>query len=135
MLLIAEGSTGRTYNQLQRILELPSNLANLRSAYKNVQRHLTPTNSSAVELDMSQALISDINNSVNDDYSRILTEEYCADHLSVDFHDAGVAVEIINTHIYKNTHGKIQRFVEPNNLADAHLLLTSATYFKGKWKV
>lgn len=133
MLLVAEGSADQSYTQLEKALRLPKDLNYLRTAYKNFQRLLL-VNTTTVELAVNQALFSDINRPVENNYARILENEYEADHLPVNYRAPNEAVKAINDHISGRTRGKIQNIVKPDDLTDAQLLLTSAIYFKGQWK-
>lgn len=134
MVLIAEGAKDQSYNQLSNVLRLPNDLSNLRTAYKNFQRLLV-VNTSTVELAVNQALFSDINRPLENDYVNVLNYDYEADHLPVDFRAPSSAVKTINDHISFRTQGKIQDVVKPEDLTEAQLLLTSSIFFKGLWKV
>lgn len=134
MLLIAEGATDQSFNQLAKVLRLPNDAANLRAAYKNFQ-HLLLVNTSTIELAVNQALFSDINRPLAIDFVNVLSYEYEADHLPVNFRNPPYAVKMVNDHISFRTQGKIQDVVKPEDLAEAQLLLTSSIYFRGKWKV
>lgn len=134
MLLVAEGAADQSYTQLEKVLRLPKDLNYLRNAYKNFQRLLL-VNTTTVELAVNQALFSDINRPVDNGYARILEQEYEADHLPVNYRAPAEAVKSINDHINFRTQGKIQNIVKPDDLSDTQLLLTSAIFFKGQWKV
>ncbi|XP_031636188.1 uncharacterized protein LOC116349073 [Contarinia nasturtii] len=133
MLLIAEGATATSFNQLQATLRMPNDMNTLRTAYKNFQRLLL-VNTSTVELAVNQALFSDINRPIENSYATILSDEYEADHLAVNFKQPANAVKFINDHIDMRTHGKIKDIVKPEDLIETQLLLTSAIFFKGQWK-
>lgn len=134
MVLIAEGATDQSLQQLQKTLRLPNDFNDLRTAYKQFQRLLL-VNTSTVQLAVNQALFSDINRPVENDYANILAFDYEADHVPIDFRVPAYAVKRINDHISYRTQGKIQNVVKPEDLLEAQLLLTSSIFFKGKWKV
>lgn len=134
MLLVAEGSVGRTYDQLQTVLRMPNDLNTLRAAYKNFQRLLL-VNTTTIELAVNQALFSDVNRPIENSYAAILQNDYEADHLPVDYRTPLSAVRVINDHISWRTQGKIKDVVKPEDLTEAQLLLTSTIFFKGQWKV
>lgn len=134
MLLVAEGAADQSFVQLEKVLRLPKDLNYLRNAYKDFQRLLL-VNTTTVELAVNQALFSDVNRPVENNYARILEQGYEADHLPVNYRAPAQAVKSINDHISFRTQGKIQNVVKPEDLNDAQLLLTSAIYFKGQWKV
>lgn len=134
MVLIAEGATDQSLAQMQNVLRLPNNFNDLRTAYKQFQRLLL-VNTSTVQLAVNQALFSDINRPLENDYANILALDYEADHIQVNFQVPAFASKRINDHISNRTQGKIQDVVKPEDLLEAQLLLTSSIFFKGKWKV
>lgn len=134
MLLIAEGAAGPTFEQLQRVLHMPNDMVSLRLAYKNFQRLLL-VNTSTIELAVNQALFTDINRPIEQSYQHILHDEYEADHIPLNFRSTISAVKTINDHISWRTQGKINDVIKAEDLTNTQLLLTSAIYFKGQWKV
>lgn len=134
MLLIAEGATDESLQQLQKVLHLPNNFSNLRQAYKQFQRLLL-VNTTTVQLAVNQALFSDLNRPVENDYANILSYDYEADHIPINFQNPALAVQRINDHISFRTQGKIRDVVKPEDLLETQLLLISSIFFKGKWKV
>lgn len=134
LVLLAEGADGETYKQMETVLHLPADLTHVRSAYKAFQRSLN-VNTSTVELAVDQAIYTDINRPIYTYYADILEKDYEADHLAVSFRDAANAVKAINDRVKQQTRGKIAEIVKETDLKDAQLLLTSAIYFKGQWKV
>lgn len=134
MVLLAEGSSGNTFEQLKKVLRLPSDLTYVRSAYKSFQHSLT-VNTTTIELAVNQAFFSDINRPIDIAYEHILESDYEADHLAVNFHVPQLAVKTINDYVKQQTKGKVEEIVKDTDLQDAQLLLTSAIYFKGQWKV
>lgn len=134
MVLIAEGATDESYAQLKKVLRLPNDLVSLRTPYRSYQRLLL-SNTDAVELALNHALFSDINRPIEYGYENILKNNYEADYVSVNFRAPNNATKVINDYINKQTHGKIQTVVTPDDLIDSQLLLTSSIFFKGQWKV
>lgn len=134
MVLVAEGAAANSSEQLNKVLRLPNDLTSLRTAYQTFQRLLV-VNTTTVELAVNQAVFSDINNPIDNNYARILESDYEADHLPVNYRIPQNAVKIINDHISFRTQGKIKDVLKSDDLAEAQLLLTSAIFFKGQWKV
>lgn len=134
MVLLAEGADGDSFTQMEKTLHLPNELTYLRTAYRSFQRLLV-VNTSTIELAVNQALFSDLNRPISDNYAIILGNDYEADHMPLNFHEPKSAVKIINDHISERTRGKIQNVIKADDLTDAQLLLTSTIYFKGQWKV
>lgn len=134
LLLEAEGAAGNTWKQLQSVLRLPEDLTYLRLAYKHIQKALV-VNTSTVELSVSQVLFSDENRPVDIDFADKLDNVYEADHLPVNFHDTPGSYNTINQYINDKTKGKIKKIINYDDLRDAQMMMISAIYFKGQWKV
>lgn len=134
MLLLVEGATDETLEQLQIALDIPRNLTELRRIYGNVH-HILETRNADIEFDVNQGLVYDVNRPVLPAYGQIIQNHYKADLLPTDFRDTQNASKLINEHIRVRTHDKIRKFLEPVDLTDVQLLLTSVNFFKGKWKV
>lgn len=133
-MLEAEGADGNTLKQLQNVLRIPQDLTYLRSAYSAVQRALV-VNTSTVELSVSQVLFTDSNRPVDFDYQHHLENVYHADHLPVNFADIVASHNTINDYVNEKSHGKIKRIVNYDDLQNAQMMLISAIYFRGQWKV
>lgn len=135
MTLIAEGATDQSYAQLKKTLNLPNDLAQLRTQYKQFQHYLS-TNTTAIELDASQAIFLDRSRPIESAYLSVLENDYDAKHLEVNFGSPSSAAKAINDLIASQTHGRIKDVVKPNDISNApRLLLTSSVFFKGGWKV
>lgn len=109
-------------------------MTHLRTAYKNIQ-HLLVVNTSTVEIAVNQALFTDSNRPVYDDYADVLENQYDADFIPVPFSNRAKAFELINGHVKDATRGKISEIVTFDDLQDAQMILLSALFFKGQWKV
>lgn len=134
MILVAEGAADKSLTQLKNVLHLPSYLNQFGLSYRDLRNNLY-FNSTQYSLDVSQALFSDRQRSIEDSYVRVLRADYQTDHVSVDFNAVENAVKTINNHIRMKTHGKIRQLVNEAALSDTHLLLSSAIHFNGAWKV
>lgn len=67
-----------------------------------------------------------------------MEEDYDADHIEVDFRNATEAAKAINDHAEEQMRRKITNIIDKSSVEDAkdaHLVVTSAAYFKGRWKV
>lgn len=134
MVLIAEAAaSGQSLAKLQAVLRLPNDLSLLRAPYKSFQ-HLLYVNITSIELNVKQALISDINRPLHQKYVHLLKNSYEVDHLSVDFRAAN-ATNIINDYMNDKIHQHGQRIVKVENLDDSQVLFTSSIFFRGRWKV
>lgn len=134
LLLLAEGSSGRTYDQLRSVLRLPADLSKIRMVYKYVHGAFAQNNT-AIELKTKQVLFCDINRPIDIDFQDKLENTYGDDYYPVDFLDKYNTVNQINSYVRDKVNGKIDRIIESNDLGDAHMLLISAVFFQGRWKV
>lgn len=134
MILVAEGAADKSLEQLKRALHLPSYLNQFGLSYRDLRNHLF-SNSTGCVLDTNQALFADQLRPLEDSYVNILRTDYQTDYVAVDFQDTDDAVKTINNHIRSHTHGKIPQLVNAAALQDTHLLLSSAIYLNGAWKV
>lgn len=134
LVLEAEGADGNTLRQLNSVLRLPDDLTYLRIAYKRIQSALI-VNTSTIDLAVNQVLFTDQNRPVDIDYAYKLDNFYDADHIPINFHDVYASYSTINNFINEKSHGKIKKIVNYDDLTDAQMMMISAIYFKGQWKV
>lgn len=134
LVLTAEGADGDTYNQLQQVLRLPQDLSYLRMAYKHIQNAMN-VNTSTVEVALNQAIFCDLNRPIENDFAYKLEHIYEAEPIPVDFHDPVKTYNQINQYVNEATHGRINRIVNMEDLKEAQILLISALFFRGQWKV
>lgn len=134
LLLLAEGSQGQTYEQLATVLRLPSDLTKIRRVYKYLQSAFVQNNT-AIQLNSNQVLFCDINRPVDIDFQEKLEHTYEADYFPVNFIERFDAVNKINNYVREKVKGKIDRIIEPNDLNNANMVLVSAMFFQGQWKV
>lgn len=134
LLLLAEGSSGRTYEQFAAVLRLPNDLTKIRRIYKYIQGAFRQKNA-AIELITNQVLFSDINRPIDINFQDILEHTYEADHFPVDFTQTFQTVNKINAYVRDKVKGKIEKIIDPGDAYSANLLLISAIFFQGQWKV
>lgn len=134
LVLQAEGADGNTYQQLQQVLRLPNDLSHLRRSYKQIQKSMN-VNTSMVEVSANQVLFSDLNRPVDPDFAYKLENVYAADHMSINFHNRFDSYNKINQYVDDKTHGRIRKIVNMDDLKEAQMLMISALFFKGNWKV
>lgn len=92
-------------------------------------------NTSTIQLAVEQVMFSDINRPVERDYEDTIQRVYEADIVPIDFHKTVEAYHSINRYVDEKTHGKITKIIEPEDLHDLQMILISAIFFKGEWKV
>lgn len=133
-MLLAEGAGGETYNQMSKVLRLPGDLAGIRAVYKYMEEALM-INNSAVQLLTNQVLFSDANRPIEIDFQYKLEHVYEADYQPVNFANPTETYEKINGYVKKKTGGRISEIVQLNELNQAQMILISAIFFQGRWKV
>lgn len=133
-MLLAEGAAENTYKQLSAILRLPGDLTEIRTVYKYMDEALM-INNSAVQLSTSQVLFSDANRPIELDFQYKLEHVYEADYQAVDFANPQETYDKINGYVKKKTGGRINEIVQFNDLNQAQMILISAIFFQGRWKV
>lgn len=131
---MAEGSAGRTYEQLANVLRLPADLSRIRMIYKYLHSAFVENNT-AIELNVNQVLFCDLNRPIDIDFEQILEQTYDADYYPVNFIDTVGTANTINSYVRANTNGKIDRIIETDDLKDAYMVLVSAIFFQGQWRV
>lgn len=92
-------------------------------------------NTSAVELTTSQLLFSDENRPVEQDYQRTIIDHYNTVEIPVNFYNKTATLAKVNNYIKEVTHGRITKLLSSSDLKEASLILASAIFFKGQWKV
>lgn len=131
---MAEGSTGQTYQQLAYVLRLPADLTRIRMVYRYLLSAFGE-NHIAVELTMKQVLFCDINRPIDVDFQEKLEHVYGADYYPVNFIDTIATAGKINAYVKQQTQGRIDKIIQSNELKMVHMLLVSAIFFQGRWKV
>lgn len=134
MVLLAEGASDQTLDQLKNVLHLPNDLTQLRTAYYEIQQRLR-TNTTAIEVTSNAAMFSNVNYHIDDKFVSTLARAYRVEHIPVNFQNTSTAAVTINDYIRIRTQGRIENVVQPGDLIDIQLLLSSSIFFRGQWKV
>lgn len=134
LVLLAEGAAGTTYTQLSKVLRLPGDLKEIRAVYKYMEQALM-INNSAVQLTTNQVLFSDQNRPIELDFQYKLEHVYEADYQPVNFANPTETYSKINGYVKNKTGGRINEVVQMNELDRAQMILISAIFFEGRWKV
>lgn len=129
----AEGATGDTLNQINRVIRVTTkNRDTLRAEYKNIARWLQ-VKSDAVWLAKINAMFVDQNSLPLQDFIELAKTNYDTDMVPIDFRQADVAATLVNRVISNVTRGRINKLVDSSYFTDSKMILTSAVYFKGQW--
>ena len=92
----------------------------------------SPSWDSLVTLSTANALVSNINGSIKQNYSNTLKTKYLAEVSSFDFSNPSPVLDYINGWCKEKTHGMIPKILDEVS-ADALLYIMNAIYFKGEW--
>lgn len=134
MVLIAEAAaSGQSLVQLHTVLRLPNDLSSLRTPYKSFQ-HLLYVNITSIELNINQAIISDTNRPLDQNYIDLLKNSYDVDHFAVDFHALNAAM-VINAYLNHESRQHGRKLIKFGDLDEAQVVLVSSMFFRGQWKV
>jgi serine protease inhibitor len=130
--LIAEGASGKTYDELNNTLGLIS-----RQRTRDFHQYSNlALNRSAADITLRQfsALIGDVNRPIGRDYEDVVEKIYNADYIPVNFKNIEGTLREVNDVVSKNTNGQIREAVTREDLLKAQLILLSGINFQGKWK-
>lgn len=134
LLILNEGATGITHEQLTKVLHLPKDLSKIRHVYKFLQHAFTEENS-AIELISKQILFSDVNRPINIEFEHDVEHTYEADYFPVNFQDQIGTVQKINNYVRQKVKGKITDVIDASVLSEAQMVLISVLFFQGQWEV
>ncbi|CAG9568524.1 unnamed protein product [Danaus chrysippus] len=129
--LLAEGSTGETFNELMKELRLPNDLR-LTQALHSGLASLMKSKDSDVVLNGKTAMFADSDIKVHQEFCESALY-YGADVYSVDPSNTTKLADDINYYICIATEGKIREAVRPELLESLKLVLVDALYFKASW--
>lgn len=82
-----------------------------------------------------QAIFLDINRPASNEFSNNVQRDYGAEIFGINFQQPVEASQQINNLIRDATRGLIPYSILPQELKDAEMVLMTALYFKGQWKV
>lgn len=132
---IAEGAFGTTRTEIEHAIRLPINDDNNNhNNFKNITRWLQ-VNTNTVRLAKVNTMFVDKSNLPLVEYQQNMKNEYEMDVIALDFKDSVLRANALNRAISNFTHGFIPKIVEPDDFQNTAMVLTSALYFKGQWKI
>lgn len=134
MLLVAEGASGQSYDQLKQALYLSNDSMENPLIYKNIEKLLS-TNRSGIALSVNQAMFTHSKYHLQPDYINTLVTQYKANFLPVDFQKQNEAAKTVNDYLSNRTNGQVNNIVNPDDLSQTVLMLTSSILFEARWKV
>ncbi|XP_015595851.1 serine protease inhibitor 77Ba isoform X2 [Cephus cinctus] len=134
LVLLWEGSKGKTNEQLMNVLGLPSDRRLTIAGYRAIDEALQ-VNTSTVSVEFVKAIFFDINRPLKRDFESTAEHLYQCPTISINFHKPVEATRVINDWVKLNTHGKIPDLLLEEDLRDAQLVLANAVYFQGQWSL
>jgi len=88
----------------------------------------------SVTIQLANMLFVDDDTKINDDYKRVVTENYLSKVETIDYSDTVKSSNMINNMVSKSTNNLITEFMSPSLISpDTVLLLVNAIYFKSNW--
>ncbi|VVC99394.1 unnamed protein product [Leptidea sinapis] len=130
--VISEGAEGNTQKEICGAIRTTPKLQTIiRNDFRNIAQYLQ-VNTSTVELKKLNIMFINKKNVKEDFIERV--KFYDTSALTLNFSDSNV-LNKINSAVSAFTNNKIMKLVEADDLANSEMILTSALYFKGKWKV
>lgn len=128
--LLAEGSTGDTFQELVKELQLPNDLKLTQALHDGVN-HILRDNQE-VTLKGQSAMFSDCSLEIHPEFCKQAVA-YKTDVYSVDKSNTTKLASDINYYICLATEGRITNVVQPEILEDLRMILIDALYFKASW--
>ena len=128
--LLAEGTTGETFKELQSAFGYESHPTILPQDMNTYLRLLLTGKTNSVLIRMDNSIYSSI--SINTQYIETLQSKYLSLAKTVDFSDPNTVVDI-NNRITECTNGLLKDTISQLS-ADTVCVLVNTIYFKGDWK-
>ncbi|XP_049881050.1 serine protease inhibitor 77Ba-like [Pectinophora gossypiella] len=133
--VISEGASGNTVAQINNALRISSkHRTAVRTGFQTIYEYLQ-VNTTTVELAKVNAIFMDQRKLLQTDFQSLAESVYKTKVVPLDFTDGVKTADTINQAVSKVTHGRIPKLVDSNYFGDTAMILTSALYFKGQWKV
>ncbi|MFI5334113.1 MAG: serpin family protein [Chlamydiales bacterium] len=133
--MVSIGAREDTATEMQQALHLTFNRTDLPKAASLLAKYLTTPVHTSYTLDVANGLWLDRDSFVLADYRHALEEGYRANIQSLDFSKTEEATALINEWVSNETHGKISRLLQANDLdGSTRMVLTNAVYFQGSWQ-
>lgn len=131
--MVAQGSGGKTYQQLYTVLGTGNNKQCTAMQFKNYYDSLDQAVGCAT-FSLANKIFVQLGCKLNQQYKKTLVNQFMAGIQQLNFADAAKSAQIINGFVANGTNDKIQDLIEPDMLsADTRLVLVNAIYFKGDW--
>lgn len=88
-----------------------------------------------MEISTAHALFSDKNRPVYPDFEKTIEQFYLTEVIPVNYLETQQTAQTINGFVARATQGRVTQILKRGDLMDANMILISAIYFRGQWKV
>uniref|UniRef100_A0A6B2EKK6 Putative serine protease inhibitor n=1 Tax=Phlebotomus kandelakii TaxID=1109342 RepID=A0A6B2EKK6_9DIPT len=133
IVLLVEGSAGRTLAEIESVLGLPKEIAYVRDGYRQIRNALN-VNTSTTEISTIHVMFSDRNRPVQPEFEKTVEQFYMTDVIPVNYLQTLETAQTINNYVSGATKGRIKQILKRGDLMDANMILISAIFFRGQWK-
>lgn len=132
LLLLYEGSSGRTADDVSAALNLTSiSRVSIISAHRQLYKDVGESNL----FRLANKLFIAPSYSLKPAFTEVAVRVFNSEVSSMDFSNSGYAAREINTWVDQRTNGKIRNIFQPTDVAsDTKMVLANAIYFKGIWE-
>ncbi|XP_020804794.1 serine protease inhibitor 42Dd-like [Drosophila serrata] len=128
------GAEGETADELRTALKLPMDKKQVASKYRKLLSDLQGREKDVI-LDLANRIYINNEYSLVPEYNEVLRNSFQAEAVPISLSNAENAADIVNQWVSKQTRGKINEVVTPEDMStDLRALLLNAIYFKGQWK-
>ncbi|KAF7269551.1 hypothetical protein GWI33_017442 [Rhynchophorus ferrugineus] len=132
--IIAEGSYDSTADQLNKALRQPQNKNSVRDTYQRLGSSLG-MKSDGAEFETSTGIFPSEEYKIKEKFRSVIKQFYNSSIQSMNYNDANSAASTINKYVSSATKNRIPNLINPHDVVNAKLFLTTTMYFKGQWQV
>lgn len=132
--LLAQGSSGKTFEELKTRLHL--NNDKIAAANQFVEhREALLKNIGESTLSIANRIYIQQGQQLKKDFKEMAVSKFESDVEPLNFAESEKSAQIINTFVEEKTNGKIKTLFKPDQLtSDTRSVLVNAIYFKGTWE-
>jgi len=133
--MLLEAAEGSTLAELRAAMRLPEDMNMARELLGALPIALKKNPSQSVIVTSATNAFYDNKFTINNNYSKTLSERYSSEVTPLSFMDRQLATNKINEWVQHKTGGMIPTLIEPDMIDEnTFAVLASAIYFEGKWK-
>ncbi|CAH2098418.1 unnamed protein product [Euphydryas editha] len=129
---VALGATGKSRSQLQRAFLLPKEQISIINGYKNLTKTVLDPTTLGVTLASRNFLFLDNGFNIFETFRKMLTTDFEAKLIELDFKDSDSAARVANTAI-KDSGATVSNVLRSDDFGNSRMILTNVISFKGLW--